>query len=178
LSTGHKYEGPQILSNLRATSDVEPVSRILYGIAAVTVIPLGRSLLIGSSDLPGSLARRAGTHGRRLAPSSIPSLFGLAPCGVCPASSITARAVRSYRTFSPLPWVFQLKAVYFLWHCPSSHSSAAPKRATKAPSRTLSGTLLCGVRTFLSLGRAARETRRPQPRQRPSGPTSTTHIIR
>jgi hypothetical protein len=32
-----------------------------------------------------------------------PSLFGLAPCGVCPARRITATAVRSYRTFSPLP---------------------------------------------------------------------------
>ena len=32
-----------------------------------------------------------------------PSLFGLAPCGVCPARRITAPAVRSYRTFSPLP---------------------------------------------------------------------------
>ena len=32
-----------------------------------------------------------------------PSLFGLAPCGVCPACRITAAAVRSYRTFSPLP---------------------------------------------------------------------------
>ena len=32
-----------------------------------------------------------------------PSLFGLAPCGVCPARRITAAAVRSYRTFSPLP---------------------------------------------------------------------------
>ena len=32
-----------------------------------------------------------------------PSLFGLAPCGVCPACRITATAVRSYRTFSPLP---------------------------------------------------------------------------
>jgi len=31
------------------------------------------------------------------------SLFGLAPCGVCPARRITATAVRSYRTFSPLP---------------------------------------------------------------------------
>jgi hypothetical protein len=30
-------------------------------------------------------------------------LFGLAPCGVCPARCITAAAVRSYRTFSPLP---------------------------------------------------------------------------
>src|SRR5579864_1625582 len=32
------------------------------------------------------------------------------------------------------------------------------KVALKPPSRTLSGTLLCGVRTFLSLDRAARET--------------------
>jgi len=32
-----------------------------------------------------------------------PSLFGLAPGGVCRAADVTARAVRSYRTFSPLP---------------------------------------------------------------------------
>ena len=32
-----------------------------------------------------------------------PPLFGLAPCGVCPAQNITALAVRSYRTFSPFP---------------------------------------------------------------------------
>ena len=30
-------------------------------------------------------------------------LFGLAPSGVCPASIVTDAAVRSYRTFSPLP---------------------------------------------------------------------------
>jgi hypothetical protein len=34
----------------------------------------------------------------------ISSLFGLAPCGVYPASGVTAGAVRSYRTFSPLPF--------------------------------------------------------------------------
>jgi len=33
------------------------------------------------------------------------SLFGLAPCGVLPAICLTADAVRSYRTFSPLPAV-------------------------------------------------------------------------
>ena len=158
------------------------------------------------------MAFRAETHGQRLAPPSIPSLFGLAPCGVCHALCITAQAVRSYRTFSPLPTSTQglrnglrllrprarfeqngshrsahpqsnisgpaglrlpglrvrLKsglafaihlctAVYFLWHFPSSHFSVAPKRATEAPSRTLSGTLLYGVRTFLSSSRAARE---------------------
>jgi hypothetical protein len=31
------------------------------------------------------------------------SLFGLAPGGVYPATSVTSRAVRSYRTISPLP---------------------------------------------------------------------------
>src|SRR5690606_16233634 len=32
-----------------------------------------------------------------------PSLFGLAPGGVYPAAAVTSGAVRSYRTFSPLP---------------------------------------------------------------------------
>jgi len=35
--------------------------------------------------------------------NSVPPLFGLAPGGVCPATPVTRRAVRSYRTFSPLP---------------------------------------------------------------------------
>ena len=33
-----------------------------------------------------------------------PSLFGLAPGGVYQATTVTGRAVRSYRTFSPLPF--------------------------------------------------------------------------
>ena len=48
------------------------------------------------------------------------SLFGLAPCGVCPARAITGAAVRSYRTFSPLPPSRRKEAVCFLWHFPSS----------------------------------------------------------
>ena len=51
--------------------------------------------------------------------SQASSLFGLAPCGVCHARSITGTAVRSYRTFSPLPDV-AARAVYFLWHFPSA----------------------------------------------------------
>jgi hypothetical protein len=35
--------------------------------------------------------------------SSAPSLFGLAPGGVCRAACVAADAVRSYRTVSPLP---------------------------------------------------------------------------
>src|SRR5208282_1667772 len=46
-------------------------------------------------------------------------LFGLAPCVVCPARCITAAAVRSYRTFSPLPSSVKNRAVCFLWHFPS-----------------------------------------------------------
>ena len=57
------------------------------------VIPLGSALLPSSSNLPGSRTERA-------AP---PPLFGLAPHGVCPAVEIAPAAVRSYRTFSPLP---------------------------------------------------------------------------
>src|SRR5262249_33977807 len=49
-------------------------------------------LLTGSSDLPGD--HRTGRP--------VP-LFGLAPCGVLPATRVTTGAVRSYRTFSPLP---------------------------------------------------------------------------
>ena len=69
--------------------DCKPVSVPLRA----AIIPLGRTLLSGSSNLPGSLAGRAVP----------PPLFGLAPRGVFPASEITSAAVRSYRTFSPLP---------------------------------------------------------------------------
>ena len=80
-----------------------PVSRILSVPASrdATAIPLGRALLRGSSDLPEGLTHRAGTCPQPRPRTS--SLFGLAPCGVCPARGITAAAVRSYRTFSPLP---------------------------------------------------------------------------
>ena len=70
-------------------ADDKPVSVPLR----VVVIRLGRILLSGSSDLPGSLSGRA-------AP---PPLFGLAPRGVYPAIRIAPDAVRSYRTISPLP---------------------------------------------------------------------------
>ena len=43
-------------------------------------------------------------------------LFGFAPGGVYHAASVTRRAVRSYRTLSPLPCM--CKAVCSLWHYP------------------------------------------------------------
>src|SRR5258708_36000431 len=72
----------------------------------VTAIPLERRLPGASSNLPGRqdpdidpgtpppLARRL---------RSTPSLFGLAPGGVCRAACVAASAVRSYRTVPPLP---------------------------------------------------------------------------
>jgi len=141
-----------------------PVSRIL----SCAVIPLGAALprtlisdLPGGSghcmELPEKAPRRAesrlGASGRYAAePGSwlaLPSLFGLAPCGVYPAPGVTAGAVRSCRTISPLPrrWRFRngervrqagptrvlrfqggprpegggvAEAVSFLWHWPSA----------------------------------------------------------
>jgi hypothetical protein len=58
----------------------------------------------------------------------MPSLFGLAPGGVCRAAFVTKGAVRSYRTVST--WPARIPVVYFLWHFPLGH-----------PSRTLSGTV-------------------------------------
>ena len=49
------------------------------------------------------VAHRADTQRRVALERQLPSLFGLAPCGVYPASGLTIGAVRSYRTFSPLP---------------------------------------------------------------------------
>ena len=69
--------------------DCKPVSVPLRA----AIIHLGHPLLDDSSDLPESPAERA-------APSP---LFGLAPRGVYPAGRIAPAAVRSYRTFSPLP---------------------------------------------------------------------------
>ena len=61
-----------------------------------------------SSGTPvtGRLARPTRATARKpacLTEPGLPPLFGLAPGGVYPAAAVTGRAVRSYRTFSPLP---------------------------------------------------------------------------
>jgi hypothetical protein len=87
---------------------------------------------------PGRHAFAADWAGPRIS-----SLFGLAPCGVYPAPDVTAGAVRSYRTFSPLPASLARDGRYLL--CGTGRIAALTPRP-----RTLSGTLPCGVRTFLS----------------------------
>jgi len=76
------------LRNAKERKASWPVSRVL----SRTAIHLGAWSPKRSSNLP---RRRAG---RAYAP-----LFDLAPGGVFPATPVTSRAVRSYRTISPLP---------------------------------------------------------------------------
>jgi len=54
--------------------------------------------------LAGDLSPAPATYPEVVTERTAPApLFGLAPHGVCPANRIAAAAVRSYRTFSPLP---------------------------------------------------------------------------
>ncbi len=93
-----------------------PVSRVLSGVASATAIHLGRPSLDASSNQPGW---RAWKRACRLDFSTCrPSLFGLAPDGVCRAGAVTGTAVRSYRTVSPLPSGLSRRAVCSLWHFP------------------------------------------------------------
>ena len=62
-------------------------------------IHLGRLLPDASCNQPG---QHPGNRFTGFA-SGVPPLFGLAPGGVCHAAPVTGRAVRSYRTVSPLP---------------------------------------------------------------------------
>jgi len=85
-----------------------PVSRVLSARAKrprLTVIPLRRRLPGALSNLPGRPDPDIDPEDRsaRADASLAPSLFGLAPGGVCRAACVAARAVRSYRTVSPLP---------------------------------------------------------------------------
>lgn len=106
----------------------------------VAAIPLGRSLLTASSNQPG---RRAWKQAWR---ERLSSLFGFAPGGVCHAVRITASAVRSYRTLSPLPREARRSAF-----C-GTFPRVTPAGRYPAP-------CLHGARTFLSAsGAAARPT--------------------
>ena len=142
----------------------QPVSRILSPFDSA--LPCGSASLRGDDHSSGPVIADGIKRPTRRPGAGSPhnaSLFGLAPCGVLPATRVTAGAVRSYRTFSPLPSSARRflsvpasygevhpcgpastkrearsRAVYFLCHFPSGH-----------PDRALPGALPCGVRTFL-----------------------------
>lgn len=135
------------------------VSRVLSAVSErirEAVITLDRLLPIGSVC---RFSCRQATYPPEL-PGPGSGLFGLAGGGVCHAAAVTSGAVRSYRTFSPLPVPrlcfqgrrkilsprsnFALKtgagpsAVCFLRHFPSGH-----------PGRLLAAAVPCPARTFL-----------------------------
>ena len=86
-----------------------PVSRVL----SRAIIHLGPPSPTASSSLPGSAC------GPRIA-----SLLGLASDGVCPAAAVAIRAVRSYRTFSPLPGALPRRYLF----CGTFRGLAPPRR--------------------------------------------------
>jgi len=103
----------------------------------MTVIPLGRALLRGSSDLPGSCGAPS-RHARAEARSS--------PIWSCSVWGLPCRR-HCWRRGALLPHLFTLTR-------DRSHRryvlcGTFRKRPLTAAPRTLSGTPLCGVRTFL-----------------------------
>jgi hypothetical protein len=144
-------QGPQI--------DAEPVSRILYGVAAVNGHS-SRPAIAGQLKRP---TRKFDASSRDVFWCFHQNSSPIWPCSAwglpCPGHYCPSGAL--------LPHLFTLtrrcrQAVSFLWHFPSNALQGTPTREARvgdpagAPSRTLSGTLLCGVRTFLSPSRAAR----------------------
>ena len=88
-----------------------PISRVLSRM----IIPLGAQSPVRSCILPASSAGHANG-----------CLFGLASSGVYPAAPVASCAVRSYRTFSPLPaWRINTKHRRFssLLHFPSAYAA-------------------------------------------------------
>ena len=127
---------------------------------------------------PGKRAGPARIRGLGLA-GGIPSLFGLAPCGVYPATAFTDGAVRSYRTFSPLPRAMKPAAVSSLWHLPSlslkaqipdvirhtalrSSDFPLPKHASAsaAIARRTCNSMLVHIAEFVSVQRLVRDAER------------------
>jgi len=101
-----------------------PVSRVLYRPGTRRRQPSiwGMRRRMPPATYPGTRRRR------RLPKESAVPLFGLAPGGVCPAAGIAAGAVRSYRTFSPLPRPRARRCIF----CGTFHR-LAPSRRYLAP---------------------------------------------
>ena len=121
-----------------------PVSRILSAVAGRTVIPLGHALLRGSSDLPGG----CDAPSRHDLPSEVftsPRSLPIWSCSVwglpCPLHYCRGGALLPH-LFTLTPRIRRRTRRYVL--CGTSRQPGL-----NPASRTLSGTLLCGVRTFL-----------------------------
>ncbi len=81
-----------------------PVSRVLSpGETGGMAIHLGQPSPAASRDLPVRRRENPPGHARANRSTPAPFLFGLAPGEACRAAPVASRAVRSYRTLSPLP---------------------------------------------------------------------------
>ena len=126
------------------------VDRSISRVLSWTAIHLGPASPRASSDLPGPGAGHA--HG---------SLFGLAPGGVYPATAVASGAVRSYRTFSPLPTGGPVGRYVF---CGTFHRFA-PSRRYLAPCPVEPGLSSAAHRgaSFQDARRSATAAARPTP---------------
>lgn len=106
-----------------------PISRVL----SWTVIPLGATSPLRSSNLPGDTAGRG-----------IASLFGLAPGGVCRAGPLPDSRCALTAPFHPCRPTCVVLGGIFLLHFPSACAAQA-----------LPGTVPCGARTFLGIHHAS-----------------------
>jgi len=110
-------------------------------------IHLGRPLLSASSNQPG---RRPGNlPGIASRRCLLPPLFGFAPGGVYHAAPVASRAVRSYRTLSPLPRTNPGRFAF----C-GTFPGVAPAGRYPAPCFLGARTFLC-ARALRSFGRLA-----------------------
>ena len=123
------------------------------GVSWAAIIHLGGLLPGRSSTLPAAQKRRAASR----------CLFGLAGGGVCPAIAVTRDAVRSYRTFSPLPLT-----------CGEGFTSPARDRRAKPEPHVKGG--IFSVALSLGLRRVAVSNHRALPSSDfPPGRVGTAH---
>src|SRR5208282_2507456 len=114
--------------------------------------PAGRSFLwathycAAQATYPEVVAHRAGTRPRQSpkACQGIPPYLVLLRVGFALPAALLRRRCALTAPFHPY-LSLAARAVCFLWHFPSN----VPPIKARVSSRTLSGTLLCGVRTFL-----------------------------
>ena len=139
-------------------------------------IHLGRLSPGASSNQPGRRCGNAFRSARGRA--SVPSLFGFAPGGVYLAAPVASRAVRSYRTLSPLLSQWAYRALRYLR--PSGPPCAALGSGKRfafcgtvpgvAPAGRYPAPCFRGARTFLHLESASTANgHSAPPKQRPSG---------
>lgn len=141
---------------LPGSSAGEPVSRVLYPrryplartFAGMATIPLGDALLHRSCDQPGRLGAKPACLGFR---QGAPSLFGLAPGGVCRAAAVTSGAVRSCRTLSPLPVLTTPERARAIGGLLSVALSLEQQRKRRCPGGRYPPPSFRGARTFLGI---------------------------